>query len=132
MFLFDFNDNLRHKSYDTMNSGQFQKELLPPAGPFYTGELGKLTRPSRGWARGNCPFHKSKSGVSFSVNLATGGFFCFGCGAKGGDVLAFVMRRHSLDFKTAAKELGAWRQISESERRQLDKHKRQRARERLS
>jgi hypothetical protein len=39
------------------------------------------------------------------------------------------MKRHSLDFKTAAKELGAWRQINEPERRQLDKQKRQREKE---
>jgi hypothetical protein len=108
----------------------FQRELLPPAKSFYEHELGKLSRPVRGWSRGNCPFHKSKSGTSFSVNLESGGFHCFGCDAKGGDVLAFVRLRDHLDFKSAAKSLGAWRDVSASERIQLDAAKSQRDRER--
>jgi len=91
------------------SSGYFQPELLPPAQAFYEKEFGKLGRPSRGWARGNCPFHKSKSRVSFSVNLQTGGFYCFGCEAKGGDILDFVKLRDKVDFKRAAQLLGAWR-----------------------
>jgi len=31
--------------------------------------IGKLSRPSRGWSKANCPFHSSKSKTSFSVNL---------------------------------------------------------------
>ena len=45
---------------------------------------------------------------SLSINFDTGGFFCHACGARGGDLLAFHMRRHGLDFKAAARELGAW------------------------
>jgi len=87
----------------------FQKELLPPARQFYERELGKLSRPNRkGWAVANCPFHKSKSRTSFSVNVDSGGFHCFGCGAKGGDVISFLMLRDKCDFKTATKHLGAW------------------------
>lgn len=109
---------------------EFHRESLPAAATFYASELGKLTRPARGWARGNCPFHKSKSGVSFSVNLSSGGFYCFGCGVKGGDVLAFVMKRHNMDFKTAAKELGAWGPpLSYPERRRLAEQKRKREQE---
>jgi hypothetical protein len=71
--------------------------------------MGRLTRPDRkGWAKGNCPFHRSKSGTSFSFNVVTGAFHCFGCGVHGGDVLQFVRLRYGLSFKEAAMRLGAW------------------------
>jgi DNA primase len=87
------------------------RSLLPPARTFYERELGELRRPSRGWTtpKAGCPFHESKSKTSFRVNLDSGGFCCFGCGSKGGDVVAFVMLRDRLDFKRAAQSLGAWR-----------------------
>jgi hypothetical protein len=110
----------------------FRRELLPPARDFYEAELGKLTRPNRkGWCQARCPFHNSKSGKSFSINVETGGFFCFGCDVKGGDVVAFIRLRYRCDFKSAAKLLGCWRQESMSprERRELDE--RQRSRELL-
>jgi hypothetical protein len=96
--------------HSIQRTNRFRKELLPPAASFYERELGELRRPSRGWAspKAGCPFHDSKSKTSFSVNLDTGGFYCFGCGAKGGDVAAFVMLRDKVDFKAAAQSLGAW------------------------
>jgi CHC2 zinc finger len=110
----------------------FQKQLLPPASVFYAAELGKLTRPSRGWSRGRCPFHDSKSGVSFSVNLDTGGFYCFGCGARGGDLVDFVQLRDRCDFTMACKRLGAWHDLGDCRnadfQRELDARKRQQER----
>jgi hypothetical protein len=41
---------------------------------------------------------------SFSVNLSTGLYRCFGCGVKG-DIFEFFMRRHGVDFPTALREL---------------------------
>jgi hypothetical protein len=87
---------------------RFRRDLLPPPAVFYGEALGKLFRPRRGWAQGDCVFHQSRSKKSFSINLATGGFFCHGCGAKGGDVVAFLMRRDGIDFVSAAKQLGGW------------------------
>jgi len=52
-----------------------------------------------------CPLHNEKTG-SFSVNLKTGRFKCFGCGTAG-SVFDFFMWRHRCDFKTAAKEIAA-------------------------
>jgi len=103
----------------------FRRELLPPARSFYERELGKLSRPSRGWARGRCPFHQSKSGISFSINLGSGGFYCFGCEAKGGDIVDFVRLRDRVGFGRAAQLLGAWREeaLSEIERRDLQRQK---------
>lgn len=95
----------------TFLSSHFDRTALPPPQSFYEKELGRITRPSRGWVRGRCPFHESKSGLSFSVNLNEGNFYCFGCGVKGGDVLKFVMLRDKMSFKQAAQSLGAWRNV---------------------
>jgi DNA primase len=37
------------------------------------------------------------------VNVANGGFYCFSCGAKGGDVLEFVRLHYGLSFPDALK-----------------------------
>ena len=104
-----------------MATAHFDRSALPPPQGFYQTELGKLTRPSRVWARGCCPFHQSKSRVSFSVNLDSGGFYCFGCDVKGGDILDFVRLRDKCDFREAAIALGAWRDIS-PEQQQAARH----------
>ena len=108
----------------------FRRELLPQPLGFYEHELGKLSRPSRGWARGNCPFHRGQNSTSFCVNIVSGGFHCFSCGAKGGDIVAFLMLRDGLGFKTAARLLGAWlrKTVSETERRRLSEQQRERQR----
>jgi hypothetical protein len=99
---------------------RFAKDRLPPALSFYKAELGRLTRPNRkGWAMGRCPFHESQSGKSFSVNLEHSGFHCFGCGARGGGLIDFVMLRDHCDFKTAAQRLGAWQDVSDADRRAI-------------
>jgi DNA primase len=91
-------------------SGRFRRELLPPAKSFYEQALGELRRAARSWARPKtgCPFHESKSKSSFAVNLDSGGFFCFSCGAKGGSVIDFLMLRDGLTFKEASILLGCW------------------------
>jgi hypothetical protein len=94
----------------------FVRELLPPPSSLF----GRLTRPNgKGWAMGNCCFHKSKSHRSFSVNVDTGAWHCFGCGAHGGDVVSFIMQRDRIDFPNACKLLGAWKDIDDNERRRL-------------
>jgi hypothetical protein len=91
-----------------LNSGHFRQDLLPCPSAFYPRELREIGRRSpKGWARGLCPFHPDRR-PSLYVNLLTGGFYCFSCGAKGGDVLDFIMVRDSLSFKRAAELLGAW------------------------
>src|SRR5215469_687472 len=95
------------KSQTMTFRSSFDRGQLPPARSFYEKELGELRRPSCGWSRpkAGCPFHESSSKASFVVNLDTGGFFCFSCGEKGGDVLAFVQRRYNLSFPDALKRL---------------------------
>ena len=97
---------------------RFRRELLPNPRQFYEREIGKLTRPnSKGWCLGRCPFHESKSGKSFAVNVNSGGFTCFGCGSHGGDVIAFVRLSDRCDFRSACQRLGAWDQQGQPARR---------------
>jgi DNA primase len=42
---------------------------------------------------GLCPFHEDHSAGSFKVNLDKGAFICFSCGAKGGDIIAFIQQK---------------------------------------
>src|SRR5215469_12619105 len=118
---------MKIRSARSASRHHFDRALLPPAEVFYLRELVKLSRPSRGWARGRCPWHKSKSGLSFAVNLDSGGFYCFGCGAKGGDLVDYVRLRDTVDFKSATRKLGAWIDVT---RREQQKELRRREKER--
>jgi DNA primase len=84
----------------------FDRRLLPKPADYYAGEGIKLLGRG-GWRDALCPFHQDTS-PSLRVNMETGAFRCMACGARGGDVLAFHMRRHELRFAEAAKSLGAW------------------------
>jgi DNA primase len=53
--------------------------------------------------KARCPFHNEKS-ASFFVSPERGGYYCFGCGAKG-DIFSFVEQFEGLDFKGALKVL---------------------------
>ena len=66
------------------------------------GEHVSLKRSGRNYL-GLCPFHADKK-PSFTVNEERQIFHCFGCGV-GGDVIAFYMKFHNLDFAEAVKEL---------------------------
>lgn len=86
--------------------GRYRRELLPDPADYYARHLHAL-RFHGDWGSARCPFHDDKN-PSLSVNRVHGGFFCHGCGAKGGDVLAFHQRLNNLDFVAAAADLGAW------------------------
>ncbi len=53
--------------------------------------------------KARCPFHNEKS-ASFFVSPERGGYYCFGCSAKG-DIFSFVEQFEGLDFKGALKVL---------------------------
>lgn len=86
--------------------GKFDKNALPEPLSYFEAEGVKLQ--SRGkWRTAACTFHGGSD--SMRINTATGAWVCMaGCGARGGDVLAYHMALHGLDFITAAKALGAW------------------------
>jgi hypothetical protein len=82
----------------------FDRDLLPdPTAYFDTEGLSLLG--SGAWRTTSCPFHGGSD--SLRVNVNSGAWCCMNCGAKGGDVLAFHMRRHGLEFVEAARALGA-------------------------
>ena len=84
----------------------FDRRNLPDPISYYESEGLKLT--SRGkWRTTECKFHGGSD--SMRINADSGAFACMaGCGARGGDVLAYHMAQHGLEFVEAAKALGAW------------------------
>ena len=68
------------------------------------GEHVQLKRAGANYT-GLCPFHSEKT-PSFTVFPQTQSFHCFGCG-ESGDVFAFLMKRESLTFPEAMRELAA-------------------------
>jgi hypothetical protein len=83
----------------------FNRNLLPCPGEYYRNQGLKLTGGGE-WKSAICPFHKDKN-PSLRLRLDSGGFRCMVCGAHGGDVLAFHMQLHKLNFMSAARALGA-------------------------
>jgi hypothetical protein len=84
----------------------FRRDRLPNAAEYYHEQDLKLTGGGE-WKSAVCPFHDDTR-PSLRVHMERGGFKCMSCGAKGGDVLGFHMRRYGLPFIEAAKALGAW------------------------
>lgn len=84
----------------------FERSHLPD--PLAYFESQGLIPTGRGkWRTAACTFHGGSD--SMRINLDTGGYVCMaGCGASGGDVLAYHMDAHGLEFVEAAKDLGAW------------------------
>jgi DNA primase len=79
---------------------RLKSQVSPSA--FYSAELGLSLASAGEWASGGlCPFHNDSREGSFRVHLGSGGFLCFSCGAKGGDVIAFTRLRHRLSFSDA-------------------------------
>ena len=87
-------------------AGRFRKERLPDPLTYYKKQGLRLSGGGK-WRSARCPFHPDRD-PSLSIHVPSGGFNCHGCPATGGDVLDFHRRRHGLDFKSAAQDLGAW------------------------
>ena len=86
----------------------FDRNLLPEPATYFENQGLTLKGPrSAKWKTTTCNFHGGSD--SMRVNLASGGWVCMSCNARGGDVLAHYMAEHGVDFATAAKALGAWK-----------------------
>lgn len=85
----------------------FDRSLLPDALIYYDGQ-GLTFRERKGkWRTTSC--FNCASSDAMRVNTDSGAFVCMtGCGARGGDVVAYHQAAHGLGFIDAAKELGAW------------------------
>ena len=66
------------------------------------GTYVKLEKAGKSY-KAKCPFHNEKS-PSFFVSPDRGGYYCFGCGAKG-DIFSFIQQFEGLDFRGALKIL---------------------------
>ena len=87
---------------------EFDRNRLPTVADYYRPVFGELRFNASGWAQVRCVFHEDGH-ASLSIHRERGVFQCFACAARGGDMLAFEMRRSGADFKSAARALGAWR-----------------------
>lgn len=83
----------------------FDRGLLPDPLSYFDGQGLKLS-PRGKWRTTECKFHDGSD--SMRINAATGAWVCMSCSSKGGDVLAYHMMFHGMEFVPAAKELGAW------------------------
>lgn len=96
----------RLNSATVRRHGGLDRDRLPDPITYYESEGLSLTGRGR-WRTACCLFHGGSD--SFRINVEAGAFVCMaGCGARGGDVLAFHMARHGLGFVEAARSLGAW------------------------
>ena len=81
------------------------KEQLPTPRNYYTASFPTITfTSSLHWHLICCCFHDENT-PSLSLNFTHGGFNCFACNARGGDVVAFHRLRYGLDFKEAMRQL---------------------------
>lgn len=84
----------------------FERDRLPAPSSYYEAQGLALSKGKK-WVTTACHFHQGSD--SMRINLQSGAFVCMaGCGARGGDVLAYHMAVHGLEFIEAAKDLGAW------------------------
>ncbi len=84
---------------------RFCRDHLPSAAEYWARHLGHLAGGGP-WRTALCPLHGDKR-PSLRVNVQSGAWRCMSCGAAGGDVLSFHMRRYGLPFVEAASDLGA-------------------------
>ena len=86
----------------------FDRNLLPDPVPYFEAQGLTLTGPPTAkWKTAGCSFHGSRD--SMRINTTSGAWVCMaGCGARGGDVLAYHMALHGMGFVEAARDLGCW------------------------
>ena len=83
----------------------FDRNLVPETVSYFEADGLKLSGRGK-WRATECRFHNGCE--TMRINVATGGWVCMSCGEKGGDVLAYHMKLHGLEFVDTAKQLGAW------------------------
>jgi hypothetical protein len=88
--------------------GEFRKDALPDPRSYIESQGLKLEGRGK-WVTTECRLHGGSDSLRW--NLSSGGWVCMACGEHGGDVLAYHMAAHGLEFIEAAKELGAWEEI---------------------
>jgi len=73
---------------------------------FYQSELGSPAKTHQNHWVYFCPFHNDENTPNLALAVYfDGGYKCFACGIKGGDVLAFHQKQHKLSFLDVLNEL---------------------------
>ena len=83
----------------------FDRNLLPDTVQYFENQGLRLTGPGK-WKTTACQFHGGSD--SMRVHVASGGFCCMSCDAKGGDVLSYEMQSTGAEFIAACKALKCW------------------------
>ena len=83
----------------------FDRRNMPDAATYCEGHGLRLVGRGK-WRTTACTFHGGSD--SMRVNTETGSWVCMACDAKGGDVLAYQIQAHGIEFVEAAKQLGCW------------------------
>lgn len=84
---------------------KLDKNKLPSPTEYYKDQFKSTEFNKKNeWIKVNCIFHEEKT-PSLHLNTKFGGFKCFGCGIKGGDIIEFHKKRYNLTFKQCIKEL---------------------------
>lgn len=81
------------------NDTKIEKAKQFPIESMYSGSLKKTGHV----LMGKCLFHQDDT-PSLAIYPDTNTFYCFSCGL-GGDAIAFYMKLHAVDFKTAVEDL---------------------------
>jgi hypothetical protein len=97
---------MKQRCYFSHQQRKFNPQLLPSPVDYYHREFPKMIIKRAGWVNVRCCFHEDNA-PSLSINLDFGGFHCFGCGEKGGDIIAFHQRRYHLSFVETVNRFGA-------------------------
>ena len=87
-------------------AGKFSRKDLPSSITYYETQ-NIILKGNGAWRDAVCPFHQDRK-PSLRINVEKGAYRCRVCGARGGDVLAFHMHKHGINFVEACKQLGAW------------------------
>ena len=84
------------------------RSSLPSPLSYLAGAGLRIGKRSGSWISVFCPIHKggAEKKPSMSVNINSGGFKCFSCGIKGGDIVALHRLITGLGFREAVADLG--------------------------
>lgn len=96
-------NKINRKPFNSPSQSSRAKDYLPTPYSYYK-KLFPYIISGREWVNVKCCFHND-SNPSLSLNLKSGGYFCHACGAKGGDVLSFHMRKNQMTFKATVAAL---------------------------
>ncbi len=91
--------------YHKLNTFIFYTGLFPEPRVYYQQEFPNLKQVNKDWVSVNCCFHEDKT-PSLRLNVVTGAFRCFSCGARGGNIIAFQCQHYHQSFREAVEALG--------------------------